>query len=149
VRDLVARWHAAVEGNDIWTVEAAFSFAFLESAENENGGGDLNFDAIQRARDLNILKPDLAWLLLDQIAESMADADADRVINAIDDQLDEEFGDLERELLEAAQYRQLAVLKRRILVAKGEGEMARFMKENPGAYQARVAAAAKEWDVPL
>jgi hypothetical protein len=147
LEDLVERWRAAVSEETPWTVQAALDFAYIAAIENMEEKGDLELAAIQRARELGILDPDLAWLLLDRIAESMVDADADAVLQGIEERKDDVFEEKEVEMLDEAQERRMGVLKRGILRAAGEDDMARVMKEKPAEFRARLAAAAKEWDV--
>ena len=165
VDELAERWRMAVNCEPPWTVADALAFDYLLAHENIDGAGDVRVAAIQRAHADGALDRDLAWYLLDRMAEAMASAElsADKVLTDLTERKeeaeDEGGGPTDRKTpgshegasaawlaLDLAEDRRAAVFKGRVLRAVGEDEMVREMKERPEAFRELMRAMRKKWD---
>ena len=160
----VEQWRQAANHVSMWTVAAVLNFAWSGAYGNEDGDGDKEIASIQCARDLELIDKELAYMLLDRIADAMiGDMESDPVLHGIEEQMEEmgldsgwdgadKPGEDPRTVagwkaLRAAQVRREELIKREILRARGEEEMAHLMEHSPEEFRAGLAETAKLWDV--
>jgi hypothetical protein len=119
----------------------------------------ISIASIQRSRAQGVFSEDVAWFLLDRMAEATMSRElaADPVLREIEERIDcvefdgggpaegNKVGSREGAsatwlALDAARERRVALFKRRVLAEAGEHEMVRAMKERPDEFRRRVGA---------